>query len=104
MWLRRCGSCAARLRATSPDRPSTPMVGLISAHNAWHARGLRWRAADECTRLSGLLWYLSAHEPTDQDRHPAFHLSARLSVGLPAGFRGDRWFHDRPGALLQDAE
>ena len=39
-----------------------------------------------------------------KNRHPAFHLSARLSVGLRARCRGDRWFLDRPGARLQAAD
>ena len=50
------------------------------------------------------LMLLSEHEPARQDRHPPLHLSARLSVGLCTGYRGDRRPLDRPGSRLQAAD
>ena len=67
-------------------------------------RGFAHGLPDKCARRPRVLMIPIAHEPARQDRHPAFHLSARLPVGLRPRYRGDRQFHHRPGARFQAAD
>ena len=69
------------------------MAGPISARKRVPAV-FALELPDKCARLfpdfDVTVWHEPARQNRREDRDPAFDLSARLSVGLCAGYRGDR--------------